>query len=81
MSLVDLSVERIDIRNVPKFVLFGGDEAAGSDDGGAEAGEAKPGGLPVSIRTVLLVSIGATLVAFLAAKAASIVGEDLNLHC
>ena len=81
MSLVEFSVDRIDIRNVPTFVLFGGDEVVASDPDQPAAAGTDRGGLPVSIRTILLVSVGATLLAFAAAKAAAMVGKDLKLHC
>ncbi len=81
MSLVEFSVDRIDVQTVPKFVLFGGDEVSASEAAGTAAPEEESGELPVSVGTILLVSIGATLLAFAAAKAASMVDTDLNLHC
>lgn len=81
MSLVEFSVDRIDVQTIPKFVLFGGDEVSTSESAGTAATGEERGGLPVSVRTILLVSIGATLLAFAAAKAASMIDSDLNLHC
>jgi len=83
MSLVEFRVDRLDVQTVPKFVLFGGDEVA-ADDAGTTAvakEEKADSDLPVSLGTILLVSIGATVLALIAAKAGAMVDEDLNLNC
>jgi hypothetical protein len=84
MSLVEFRVDRLDVQTVPKLVLFGGDEVATSDGDTtaiADEGETEDRSCPVSVRRILLVSIGATVLAVLAAKAAATVDSDLNLHC
>ncbi|MFW6384011.1 MAG: hypothetical protein ACOCZC_01275 [Halodesulfurarchaeum sp.] len=81
MSLVEFSVDRIDVQTVPKFVLFGGDEVAETGAEGSRDSEAGRASLPVSVGAILAVSIAVTLLAVLAVRALSLVGEDLNLHC
>lgn len=86
MGLIEFHVDRIDVRTVPKFVLFGGADGEETDTTGD--GEAKTTAvtgsncpLPVSPSKVLAVSLAATVLAFAVAKVAGLVDSKLDLHC
>ncbi|MDZ7850457.1 MAG: hypothetical protein U5K70_06500 [Halodesulfurarchaeum sp.] len=81
MGLIEFHVDRIEVRTVPKFVLFGGrdgpdrDESTGSDAAGGGRN------LPVTPAQIVAVSVGATLLAFALARLKGLVDEKLSLHC
>lgn len=81
MGLVEFHVDRIDVRTVPKFVLFGGSEGDERDESTASKVTPTRRTLPVSPAQVVAVSVGATLLAFALARLKGIVDEKLDLHC
>jgi len=82
MGLFELHVDRIEVTNVPKFVLFGKgerEEKAGSSVSIDAESEEKT--LPVSAGKVIAVSVGATVLAVAAMRLKQMVDRKLDLHC
>jgi hypothetical protein len=81
MGLVEFHVDRVEVRTVPKLVLFGGAEEAEPADTKAPARKRVRANLPVSPAQVLAVALGATLAAFAAARLAGELKGKLDGHC
>ncbi|MFP4530528.1 MAG: hypothetical protein ACLFNC_04470 [Halodesulfurarchaeum sp.] len=81
MGLVEFHVDQIDVRTVPKLVLFGASDGDERDESTVSAATSTGRTLPVSPAQVLVVSVGATLLAFALARLKGIVDEKLALHC
>ena len=81
MGLVEFHVDRVEARTVPKLVLFGGAEEGEGTDGQTPARKRVQANLPVSPAQVLAVALGATLLAFAAARLAGVIKGKLDGHC
>lgn len=79
MGILDIQVDRIEVKNVPKFVLFGGSNREESEAEGGSITPASGRSFPVSASQIVAVSLVATVLALVVAK----VTRELKskLHC